>query len=391
MKKIGIATVTYIDNFGSHLQSYALQEVVKRLGYVPEVINIAGVKREIEKNRRRYILCTFFDIKEIRSYMYRLRSIIARKVNVKYKRNNLIRKRKYIQFAKNYNYSDTSYSWEEMSDMCRKQYESVIVGSDQNWRPANIAGGFYTLEFVPDDVNKIAYATSFGIANIKKNQQKKTKFFLNRINYISVRENTGAAIVKGSIGRDINVVCDPTLLLSAEDWGAYCGDAPLIQGEYILCYFLGENVKHREFVLKLKEETGYSVVAILHGAGYIKEKIKYYDEEVNDIGPFEFLNLIKYSSYVCTDSFHGCAFSMNFHKQFFAFEKFSSRDIMSTNDRLYTMFEWAKIQDRIKRGDEEISEEISSLIDYSEVSKYIEEKRKESYDFLRCALQNGKC
>ena len=43
-KKIGLAITTYTHNYGSFLQSYAMFETIKKLGYDPEVINTAGVQ-----------------------------------------------------------------------------------------------------------------------------------------------------------------------------------------------------------------------------------------------------------------------------------------------------------------------------------------------------------
>ena len=45
--------------------------------------------------------------------------------------------------------------WEDLRCGC-ESYSSVVVGSDQLWLPSNIAGDYYTLSFVPDNINKIA-------------------------------------------------------------------------------------------------------------------------------------------------------------------------------------------------------------------------------------------
>ena len=77
------------------------------------------------------------------------------------------------QFSNEYFYiGKKCNSWCGLSKHC-EDFSSMGVGSDQLWRPANIAGNFYTLNFVPEHINKISYATSFGLKEIRKNQKKK--------------------------------------------------------------------------------------------------------------------------------------------------------------------------------------------------------------------------
>ena len=41
---------------------------------------------------------------------------------------------------------------------------------------------------------------------------------MGRINYLSAREETGQKIIKDLTGREAQLVCDPALLLTAEEW-----------------------------------------------------------------------------------------------------------------------------------------------------------------------------
>lgn len=61
---------------------------------------------------------------------------------------------------------------------------------------------YYNLMFVPDDTLKISIASSFGVKEIPWYQKKRTIQYLNRIEYISMRENRGSEIVKELTGRD---------------------------------------------------------------------------------------------------------------------------------------------------------------------------------------------
>ena len=143
-------------------------------------------------------------------------------------------------------------------------YRGVVLGSDQVWNPQNLEMNYYTLNFVPDDMPKITYAPSFGVSKIPKNQVNRTKNYLNRIKHISVREIAGAKIIKEITGRDVPVVCDPTALLSKEQWNKIKSNKVYSKEKYIFCYFLGSNRQHRIFAEKIAKELGYKIISIQH-------------------------------------------------------------------------------------------------------------------------------
>ena len=101
---------------------------------------------------------------------------------------------------------------------CKDKYGAVLVGSDQLWLPGNIAADYYTLNFVPKEVNTIAYSTSFGQSALPSDSAKKATVFLKKIKHIGVREESGQKLVKELAGRSVPVVCDPTLLFTSDEW-----------------------------------------------------------------------------------------------------------------------------------------------------------------------------
>ena len=74
-QKVGLAVVTYMNNFGSYLQSYATSEVIKNLGYETEVISIDGVQKEIDLARRKYFMRRAFNLSELRSYLVSIQGV----------------------------------------------------------------------------------------------------------------------------------------------------------------------------------------------------------------------------------------------------------------------------------------------------------------------------
>ena len=386
-KKVGLAIVTYGTNYGTYLQAFATQHVVRGLGYDTEIINIDSVKQEVSRARKKYFFAQIFNFPELKSYAHVILGIIGEKINKKYRCYIENRKDQFWEFReKNFYFSEVRNSWNELTKLCYERYSDVVVGSDQLWRPANIAGDFYTLNFVPDGVNKIAYATSFGLKDIRDNQRETAKTFLSRINHLSVREVSGAVIVWNLTGRKIPVVCDPTLLLTKEQWGNFIADKPLIQGKYILCYFLGDNKEHRVYARKLAATSGCKVVGILHMAGYMSVDKDFTDVAPTDIGPFEFLNLIRNASYVCTDSFHGCALSILFNRHLFAFRRFSQDNKMSTNDRIITLLSMLGMEDVLITGRENVADCVKIKTDYHDVEARLDVKRNDAIAYLTSAF-----
>ena len=382
--RIGLAIVTYTINYGTFLQAFATQTAIRKLGYETEIINIDSVIKDVSKARKRYFISQMFNIAELKSYRHTISAIIARKTVRAYREYMESREKKFCSFGNQFfEIGEKFNSWMELSEYCNN-FSSIVVGSDQLWRPANIAGNFYTLNFVPSEINKVSYATSFGLKEIRDNQKEVTAKFLSRIQYLSCREESGAEIIEKLTGRPAKVVCDPTLLLTKNDWERYVPAEPIVAGDYILMYLLSDSKAHRQYVKELAEKTSCRVVGILHGAGFICGDEKNVDEAPADIGPFDFLNLVKYAKYVCTDSFHGCVFSTIFQKNLYVFKRFSDKDKMSTNSRVTNLLSRFGLSDRLVEKYDHIFVED---IDYANVNDKVDEFRKDSIDFLKKALE----
>lgn len=390
MNIVGLAVVTYKDNFGSALQTYATQRVVNDLGYQTKIFDITGLDKGIRNRKIMYYLTRIIH-KDERDYILAMFHSYEKKRNLNnnYAKNMNIRHEMYAQFYTKYiSFFPKVNSWKALSQQA-EACDAVIVGSDQLWGSANIAGGFFTLEFVPNQVKKIAYSTSFGVSTLPKQLRNHAKKFLKRIDNISVREDTGRKLVKELINQNVPVVCDPTMLLTAEEWMDIQDKKRFIKGEYILTYFMGDNPKQREFAKRLKRETGYRIVGLLHGSTYIESDENYCDETPYNVGPGEFLNLIRNAKYVCTDSFHCSVFSIIYGTEFFAFPRDKEESEFSANDRLHTLLGWTGLSDRFITGDEDIQLQIKKQLDYVRLRNTVEIKRKESMNYLINALMRN--
>ena len=291
----------------------------------------------------------------------------------------------FARFAKQYykDFSEEYYGFEALQKAASK-YETVLVGSDQLWTPGGLPTKFYNLMFVPDEVNKVSYATSFGVSNIPWYQKGRTSEYLNRINYLSVREIRGAEIVGELTSREAKVVADPTLLLTAQEWSEAIPSREIIDQPYIFCYFLGENEAHREIAEELSRKTGLRIVTTPFLDSFVERDLSFGDEQRFDIGPDDFVNLIRNAQYVLTDSFHGTVFSVLHHKQFLTLPRFAA-GTQSRNSRIESILRLAGLEKRLYC--QNVFTQIQKPIDYSAVDKNIEELRKDSYEFLSKALK----
>ena len=392
MKKTAIVSCYFQPNYGSMLQALATQMALDKLGYENETICIDGLNREIRSAKIRYFarasLTSDILLSKAGMALARMRRKLSRGT---YTQMMQARLQAFTDFeTEHFRMSECYGSRAELTQACADQYSAVLVGSDQLWLPANIAADYYTLSFVPDSVNTIAYATSFGQAQLPRASERAAMRFLSCIRHIGVREKSGQKIVAKLTGRRVPVVADPTLLFDGREWMRVQQEAPLFEGKYIFCYFLGNNPRHREFASRLSAETGCRIVALQHVDEYVRSDEDYADETPWAVGPGDFLNLIRNAEWVLTDSYHCTAFSMQYERKFFTFRRYHRKTKQSTNSRLDTLLTQCGVAERLLSGKEEISVCTGLEIDFSDVRSRITRLREYSWRYLTDALEDRK-
>lgn len=382
MKKVGICACYDTLNYGSMLQSFATQVVIDNLGYDSEYILykkkktpiflLKQIPRLLNKN-------LMFD------KMLVLKKTWALKKYPGIALKNKERERAFKRFQEKYyrKFSPVYYGYDQLCK-CAMNYDSVLVGSDQLWTPGGLATNFYNLMFVPDNVNKISYATSFGVSSIPWYQKGRTKKYLRRINYLSVREVKGAQIVNEISGLKANIVVDPTLLLTKDKWAEAVPEKRLVEEPYIFCYFLGENCIHRDIAEELKTKTGLKIVSTPFLDSFVERDLNFGDLQLFDVGPDDFVNLIRGAEYILTDSFHGSVFSILHHKKFVTLNRFADGG-QSRNSRIDSLCALLGLEERRYKTD--IAAQITEPIDYETVEEKLTVLRKESLVFLEKALK----
>ena len=371
MKKVAILTWLNNENYGSILQAYALQAFIKNNGYNVVDIDYDASNRAklINWIKNRNSLNLFGDkIKRKTSKIFSKNTIYfsQRKLKFKdFKKENIVTTRKYS-------------SPKELIEL-RNKYDIYVCGSDQIWSPKLMNPVFY-FSFLDKDDYKISYAPSLGVSNIDDRKKELIKELLKGFNFISVREEKGKELLKDLTKKDITVQLDPTLLLCKEDWEKLLINRNNINNEYIFLYLLTPNDKYIEKVKEIAKRENLNVKVVLTDIGPYNTGF----EELSDVGPLDWLALIKGAKYVFTDSFHGSIFSIIFNKQFILFKRFNDMKKGSENSRIINLSKKFGFEDRI--ADENTKIGSITPIDYTIINKKMYEERIKSQKWLLNAL-----
>ena len=388
-KKIALVTCYFQPNYGSQLQAYATQMAFDKLGLGNETIMIDGLLPEINKAKYKYFLSRIFDINTIKDKWATVRQLIAKKRDPEYRKNLATRNAMFKEFAASRFYLSKLYNSKKELSLHANDYAAFVVGSDQLWLPSNISADYYTLNFVSDSIPKISLATSFGVSELPRKQAKMASDFLKRLDYISVRETFGQKLVKELSNRDVPVVCDPTLMFTAEDWENISIKERFSEAPYIFVYFLGNNPEHREFVKRVKKLTGLNIVQLAHCDEFIKTDIGFAEETPYNVGPREFIQLVRDAEFVFTDSFHCSVFSLLYKKNFFTFRRYRGDGKVSTNGRVYSLLSLVNLENRLLYGSENAEKVLSTKIDFDVVHKKIGTLRNHSWKWLKDSLKDA--
>ncbi len=360
--KVGILTWYNHGNYGSALQAYALQIVLRRMGHDVEVI--AYQMRWIRRS------CSF--IKRIKTICKKYLSIYAEH------KQFLKRYQNHFQY---FYYKHISFSRvcdeRNIAAVCRK-YDAIISGSDQIWSPVYL-DPVYLLNFCSSQsVRKIAYAPSLGQYSIPQSLQNEYKKLLSDYTAISVRENIGAEILS-KLGFKAKVVADPTMLLTKNDYLAIEKKVENLPQSYIFCYVLETSLSYKDQIKRLSIKLNLPIVGISFNNTDYK-----WMQNASNVGPCEFLWLINHSKFVVTNSFHCTIFSMIFQKQFLVLERFNKENPICQNSRMEQLSQTFGIGEHIIKEGDKLPEEINSLIcPYDTIIPSIAHT---SMEYLRLAL-----
>lgn len=381
-KKVGLL-LAQGTNYGALLQSYATQQIVKKLGFETCILNYRSSRNDIFKNDIGiiwHLINTRFSKRNNKKpiqkldELHRLNKDSRKKAQEKF----LLERFENRLFFDDYN---------ELNIFC-KQLCAVLIGSDQSWLPGSMFNVMPSMRFVPNGTRRISYSTSLGVSEYPRYCWKTARKVWEKMDFLSVREEQGKEIIRQICGDiPVQVVCDPTYLFTKQEWEEMIPVNRLENEKYVLCYFLGTDTDLFRIARSFVKAKGLKLISILTCEVCSEGDADFADKTIIGASPEDFVNYIRGAEYILTDSFHGTAFSVINEKQFFLF--YPKREYLkqSRNSRLDNIVNMWNLGDRLIK-DKNINWDSIDIapIDYSLTTKIVMNKRNESLDFITKAL-----
>lgn len=383
--KIAILTLIGHHNYGNLLQAYALQTMLRRMGH-----EVTILKREPNYPSFKLLLLRILSTLKcaIRIFLGNKDLIICNPLT--YPNEYKVRKSEAIDYSKLKLFSEQNLSFSPSlrrkhslkKYVKRHKFDCFVVGSDQVWREAYTPDiNNYFLDFLPEDDKslKISYAASFGTNNepISADKLPYCVELSKRFNAISVREQSAIDLVHKYFHLSAVQVLDPTLLLDPIDYCKLINDRDKDKGKGALVSYILDKDQDKDKIV----------------SDYIKkfggEHLSLMDLQINERGckqmysVSEWLAAIANARFVVTDSFHGCVFSILFHKQFICIGN-ESRGI----ERFYSLLSSFNLEDRLVDISKPLPHINKKIIDWESTDRVLKQKCVEAVAFLNSNFYN---
>lgn len=366
MKKIGIITFHNSYNCGSMLESYAIQEIIKKNIGSAEIIDFSSEGQKelysvFEKNNS-------------------IKKIIKNILILPHYRRVVFNNKKYEEFRnKNFNLSEKVDSFLQLND---ENYSAVVAGSDQIWNVTiSDFNDAYLLPWVKN-AKKIAYSPSFGAKNPEKFSKNKDAFLkmLSDFDALSVREFNGQKWIKNMINVEVPVLLDPTLLLEKINYEKIEDSNFSPNYKYLFFYSPSFNRDICKFVKKVAEQNNLKVVTWSTKSYYVKNVKKFNFILPSYESPSVYLNLIKKAELVLTTSYHGTIFSTIYRKKFFTIK---NGGMFGDDDRVKTLLDQIDMKDNLISYNFDEDFDYLKDINYSNYDKEVPLLKKKSIEYLK--------
>ena len=368
--KIKTLTTYDVYNYGASLQAYALQHYLIGIGNEVEII-----RYQPDYLSRKYDYAWVNP--ESKASKYMVTRIIYRVAKFLHRQTTLKRKHAFDRFNHQV-LKETPLIYHTYQELCDNppQADLYICGSDQIWNIHHENGRdpAFFLEFVRQGV-KASYAASFSYLDIDEENFKRIQNSLRTFNAISVREYHGIDILK-RMGFKGTWVLDPVFLLSGLEWKALIENSCLKpnNGErYLLVYDFEGNDLLKECAISYAKKNSLKIFAIVDNF-----PVLYADKNYMGAGPVEFVHLISNCEAFMSNSFHGSAFSIMFHKKFWVFKRLRQ----SVNSRMESLLALFELSEVLVSDAEQFGRVAHFVFDWENVENLKSLKLTESKNFI---------
>lgn len=356
-KKVLILTFQFADNYGALLQAYALKKVLEDMGCIADVANYVSEYNKAEYSRNPFVVQG--------SLLKKIKRVV--KLPLAWKQMKLCE-----EFRKNYLMLKCEIGKDEL-DALSKKYDVLVVGSDQVWNgKCTNNNSTYFLDF-GKNAKKVSYAASLGTQILTDFQKKCIAKYVPGFNAVSIREKDNLQEIKEIIPNAISTV-DPVLLYK-DYWNDFVARAVVkpLRKKYILYYSLGGEKNFENIAKSLENQYSLPVIGVHPTAKKYHANIR----QLYNVGPVEFLALLKNAELVCSDSFHATCFSIIFDKIL----------CYKTNEDNPGRAESMLRQFGVNPIDAFYGEDIYQVIDCSKINKSVlEEEILKSRSFLNAVI-----
>lgn len=368
--KIKTLTTYNVYNYGASLQAYALMTYLTKLGHEVEIINYQP-----------HYLTRKYDYKWVNPESWMSKYCYTRSIYriLKFlQRQTTLKRKKKFDFFNHHILKETSIIYTNFEELKQNPPEAdlYIVGSDQIWNTFYETGrdpAFY-LDFVKEN-KKASYAASFSYLNIDKINKLRIQKSLETFTAISVREYQGLAILN-----DMNIkgqwVLDPVFLLTIQEWKSLMTNFHKKE-PYLLIYDFEGNNELKEFAKKYAKQRNLKIYSINDTYPRL-----YADRNFNNSGPKEFLSLIYNCDAFISNSFHGTAFSILFHKPVFIFNRHRHK----VNSRMESLSKLFNIEDCILNNKRMYDNALKKHFDFNKIDTILKSELIKSEKFIKGLL-----
>ena len=345
--KVCIVTVYDSINSGSFWQAYALGKVLEGLGH--EVCYYKRRKKGASSSPSK-------QMKQVLRFV---------------KRGKISDAREYLKKVSLFKKQGNVFRVIDEKDPMFSKIDCFVLGSDTIW---NLESAYFKAQksvFWGDIFQGrkvISYAGS--VANSPSDLFLPADRYADSVSKwadISVRDAYTEEIFSSFTDRTITRVCDPTLLLDADD---YQNAVPPKKGNYVFLY-LFEPLSHSQSAAlrRFADQKGMKIVI-----GTKRNVVSNADSYIIN-SPKRFMEHMLGASYVITDTYHGTIFSANLRKQFIII----NREKKKVNELLAAF----GLEDRLLSEDDGMGRLLEQPVDYSKANERIRHIKESSLLFLK--------
>lgn len=356
--KYGLITIHDTNNYGSLLQAYSTYKAIRFLG-----VDVSLIDYHNNLITKRETVVFSGGLGSIKDIVKKLKWGKAQQEKYENIHN----------FLKSNTVMSPVYDIANIKE-ANKLYDGFISGSDIVWG-TNITGAdmTYFLDFAEDDKRKLSFSASVGTEWTEK-EKSFIGPLLTRYDSISVREQLAAGWIENLIGKIPSVTCDPTMLFSRSDWEKYIipGYAP--KDKYVLIYAVNPDKKNITDGIEYAKRNNM-VAYFINFYSHVKGTKTIHPMTVN-----QWISLFANADAVFSASYHGLLFSLYFRRNVFFYNRGEKSRMISLSKEL-------GIEHR-----EGIDENLKNImpIDFDHVDEVMEQKRKNSWNYLRQAFYEDK-